>query len=32
MIRILTKNGVENTNIDGARDCNFNAGNRSGIE
>lgn len=30
-IKILTKNGVENTNIDGARDCNFNAGNRSGI-
>lgn len=30
-IRILTKNGVENTNIDGARDCNFNAGNRDGI-
>lgn len=31
MIRILTKNGIENTNIDGARDHNFNAGNRSGI-
>ena len=30
-IKILTKNGVENTNIDGARDCNFNAGNRDGI-
>lgn len=30
-IRILTKNGVENTNIDGARDNNFNAGGRSGI-
>lgn len=29
--RILTKNGVENTNIDGARDHNFNAGRRSGI-
>lgn len=29
--RILTKNGVENTNIDGARDNNFNAGGRSGI-
>lgn len=31
MVRILTKNGVENTNIDGARDNNFNAGGRSGI-
>lgn len=30
-IRILTKNGVDNTNIDGARDNNFNAGGRSGI-
>lgn len=30
-IRILTKNGIENTNIDGARDNNFNAGRRSGI-
>ena len=30
-IKILTKNGIDNTNIDGARDCNFNAGNRSGI-
>lgn len=30
-IKILTKNAVENTNIDGARDCNFNAGRRSGI-
>ena len=30
-IRILTKNTVENTNIDGARDHNFNAGRRSGI-
>lgn len=29
--RVLTKNGVENTNIDGARDNNFNAGGRSGI-
>lgn len=29
--RILTKNSVENTNIDGARDCNFNSGRRSGI-
>ena len=29
--KILTKNAVENTNIDGARDCNFNAGRRSGI-
>lgn len=29
--KILTKNGIENTNIDGARDCNFNAGRRSGI-
>lgn len=31
MIRILTKNGVDNTNVDGARDHNFNAGRRSGI-
>ncbi len=30
-VRILTKNGIENTNIDGARDNNFNAGRRSGI-
>ena len=30
-IKILTKNSVENTNIDGARDNNFNAGRRSGI-
>lgn len=30
-IRILTKNNVDNTNIDGARDSNFNAGRRSGI-
>lgn len=30
-VRILTKNGIENTNIDGARDYNFNAGNRDGI-
>ena len=29
--KILTKNGVQNTNIDGARDHNFNAGGRSGI-
>lgn len=29
--RILTKNGIENTNIDGARDNNFNSGRRSGI-
>ena len=29
--RILTKNAVEKTNIDGARDHNFNAGRRSGI-
>lgn len=29
--RILTKNGIKNTNIDGARDHNFNAGRRSGI-
>ena len=29
--RILTKNGIENTNIDGARNYNFNAGRRSGI-
>lgn len=31
MIRILTKNAVDNTNIDGARDHNFNAGRKSGI-
>lgn len=30
-IRILTKNNVDNTNIDGARNFNFNAGRRSGI-
>ena len=30
-IRILTKNSIENTNIDGARANNFNAGRRSGI-
>ena len=30
-IKILTKNSIENTNIDGARDNNFNAGRRSGI-
>lgn len=30
-IKILTKNAVENTNIDGARDNNFNSGRRSGI-
>lgn len=30
-IRILTKDAVENTNIDGARDCNFNSGRKSGI-
>lgn len=30
-IRILTKNAVDNTNIDGARDFNFNSGRRSGI-
>lgn len=29
--KILTKNGIENTNIDGARGENFNAGMRSGI-
>lgn len=29
--KILTKNGIENTNIDGARDNNFNSGRRSGI-
>lgn len=29
--KILTKNGIENTNIDGAREFNFNAGRRSGI-
>ena len=31
MIKILTKNLTDNTNIDGARDNNFNAGRRSGI-
>ena len=31
MIKILTQNGVENTNIDGARDHHFNAGTRNGI-
>ena len=31
LYRILTKNGVDNTNIDGARNYNFNAGRRSGI-
>lgn len=30
-IKILTKNSIENTNIDGARANNFNAGRRSGI-
>ena len=30
-IQILTKNGVDNTNIDGARANHFNAGQRSGI-
>lgn len=30
-IKILTKNGVENTNKDSVRDFNFNAGMRSGI-
>ena len=30
-IKILTKNGIDNTNIDGARQNNFNAGGRSGI-
>lgn len=29
--RILTANGIDNTNIDGARNYNFNSGNRSGI-
>ena len=29
--KILTKNGVENTNIEHARDFNFNSGGRSGI-
>lgn len=29
--RILTKNGIDNTNIDGARDQHFNAGMRDGI-
>lgn len=29
--KILTKNGVENTNIDGARDYFFNSGMRDGI-
>ena len=31
MAIILTKNGVENTNIDGARSNYFNAGNKNGI-
>lgn len=30
-IRILTKDGVENTNIDGAREYNSSSGGRSGI-
>lgn len=30
-IRILTKNAVENTNIDGARQNHFNAGMQSGV-
>lgn len=30
-IRILTHNGVENTNIDGARDYNFNTNGKSGV-
>ena len=30
-IRILTQNGIENTNLDGARANNFNSGRRSGI-
>lgn len=30
-IKILTKNAVDNTNIDGARQSHFNAGMRSGI-
>ena len=30
-IKILTQNGIDNTNIDGARSYNFNAGGRSGI-
>ena len=29
--KILTKNGINNTNIDGARDCYFNTGMRDGI-
>lgn len=29
--KILTKNGVNNSNIDGARDCYFNTGMRDGI-
>lgn len=29
--RILTQNGIENTNIDGARDYNFNTGRKSGV-
>lgn len=29
--KILTKNGIDNTNIDGARDQHFNAGMRDGI-
>ena len=30
-IKILTKNAIDNTNVDGARANNFNAGRRSGI-
>ena len=30
-IRVLTKNNVDNTNIDAVRNFNFNAGRRSGI-
>lgn len=31
MIKVLTQNSVDNTNIDGARQIYFSAGNRSGI-
>lgn len=31
MIKVLTQNSVDNTNIDGARQIHFSAGNRSGI-
>lgn len=31
MIKILTQNGIENTNLDGARDGYFNSGGKDGI-